>query len=509
MLNTSDVLLINPGGRKRIYQSLSDDLAAIENPVWVGLLASFLIARGRSVSVLDANAENLSPAECALRAADMNHRLTVVTVYGHNPSASTQMMPSAGAICREIKKLSPDHPVMLLGGHVSALPLRTLEDEEADYTCRGEGPLTILSLLEALEGGRPEDIEKVPGLVLRGRDLGCTVPAPLIEDPSVEMPQMPWHLLPMSTYRAHNWHCFGGGDRKPYAAIYTTLGCPYKCSFCCIQAPFKPGEAAIGMKNTINSYRFFDPRRVIGWIDTLVQEYGVRNIKFADEMFVLNKRHVEAICDLIIERGYDLNIWAYARVDTVQDALLEKMRRAGVTWLAFGIEAGSSKVRDAVSKSFSRETIRDAIERVKRAGFSVGGNFIFGLPQDDHQSMQETLDLAIDLQPEYANFYCAMAYPGSALYDDALRSGARLPKTWAGYSQHAVDCLPLATSHLESHEVVAFRDAAFKTFYSDPSYLSMMERKFGRAALDEIRFMTSFDLERAAPAEPRMENAGP
>ena len=77
------------------------------------------------------------------------------------------------------------------------------------------------------------------------------------------MPGSAWDLLPMDRYRAHNWHCLGDLERQPYAAIYTTLGCPYHCSFCCIQAPFKAGEQVAGIKDTVNSYRYWSPARVV------------------------------------------------------------------------------------------------------------------------------------------------------------------------------------------------------------------------------------------------------
>ena len=249
----------------------------------------------------------------------------------------------------------------------------------------------------------------------------------------------------MSKYRAHNWHCLGGRDRQPYAALYTTLGCPYHCSFCCIQAPFKSGEEASGYKPSVNTYRAWSPDRVIEQIDLLVERHGVRNLKIADEMFVLNRRHVLGICDRIIERGYDLNIWAYTRVDTIKDGMLEKLREAGFRWLAVGVEAGADRVRADVDKGFAQEEVYRVIERICAAGIHVIGNYIFGLPEDDLDTMKETLDLAIDLNCEFANFYSAMAYPGSPLYAAAVRQGVPLPRQWSGYSQHAAR-LPTAAN---------------------------------------------------------------
>ncbi|MCG3774475.1 MAG: Hopanoid C-2 methylase [Nitrospira sp.] len=305
-----------------------------------------------------------------------------------------------------------------------------------------------------------------------------------------------WDLLPMEKYRAHNWHCFGDLKREPYASIYTTLGCPYHCSFCCIQAPFKSGEKLLGMKATTNSYRFWSPELVVSQIDLLVEKYGVRNIKVADEMFVLNPRHVLGICDRLIERGYNLNIWAYARVDTVKEGMLEKLKKAGFTWLAFGIESGSDRVRDGVDKSFSQEEIFSTLKRVRAEGINVAANYIFGLPDDDANSMKATLDLALEVNAEWANFYCTMAYPGSPLYEQALREGWRLPSTWSGYSQHAVDSVPLPTRHLPAAEVIRFRDAAFNTYFGEARYLEMISGRFGVETADHIRQMTSYRLER-------------
>jgi hypothetical protein len=110
--------------------------------------------------------------------------------------------------------------------------------------------------------------------------------------------------------------------------------------------------------------------------------------------------------------------------------------------------------------------------------------------------MQETLDLAIELKTEFANFYSAMAYPGSPLYRQAIANGWPLPETWSGYSQHAVDTLPLPTKHLKASEVLKFRDDAFKRYFADQSYLDYVERRFGGDTVAHIREMSSHQLER-------------
>ena len=491
-----DLLLVNPGSRARIYQALGMTLAAVEPPVWAGLIATFIRRRGFSVGVLDGDAEDLGADETAEQVAERDPTLTAVVVYGHQPSASTQNMTSAGQICTALKKRAPALKTLLVGGHVAALPERTLREQDADFVCGGEGPHTVLELLEALKSTNP-DYGRVRGLYYRDGDrTSRTTSAPLVSELDQEMPEIAWDLLPMPKYRAHNWHCFGHLQRQPYAALYTTLGCPFHCSFCCIQAPYRSGEKTLGYKESVNSYRFWAPEAVIRQIDTLVERYGVRNIKIADEMFVLNPKHVLGICDAIIARGYDLNIWAYARVDTVRDAMVDRLKRAGFNWLAFGIEAASERVRDDVDKGFGQDLVYKTVEKVRDAGINVIGNYIFGLPEDDHATMQATLDLALDLNCEFANFYSAMAYPGSPLYALALRNGWPLPEKWSGYSQHSVDTLPLPTKYLSAPEVLRFRDHAFQVYFTSPRYLDMVARRFGPETVQHIRYVTRHKLER-------------
>ena len=492
-----DIVLINPSSRAQVYQALGTELAAVENPVWAGLMATYCRTRGLSVEIIDAEAECLSASEVADRVAYLKPVLAAVVAYGHQPSASTQIMSAVGRACSAVKIAAPDQPVLLLGGHVAALPERTLREEEADFVAAGEGLHTLVGLVEALKAPAA-DLSIVPGLWFRdaGR-LRRGPEAPLVAKLDTEMPGVAWDLLPMSRYRAHNWHCLGGQARQPYAAIYTTLGCPYQCSFCCIQAPFKNGEVALpGEKQPPNSYRFWSVDHVLAQIDTLVNEYGVRNIKIADEMFVLNRRHVVGICDGIIARGYDLNIWAYTRVDTIKDGMLDKLKTAGFNWLAVGIEAGADRVRTDVDKAFSQEQVYDVVRAIQTAGISVIGNYIFGLPEDDHATMRSTLDLALDLKCEFANFYSAMAYPGSPLYALATKRGVPLPQRWSGYSQHSRDSLPLPTRYLPAREVLRFRDAAFTEYYTDAGYLEMVERRFGAESVADIQRMTAINLER-------------
>ena len=167
MTHGIDIVLINPGDRRTVYQGLGIELAAVEPPFWVAVLAAYLRQEGFRVSIIDANAENISPDETAQRAAELKPLLSCVVVYGSQPSASTQNMTTAGEICRKLAERQAGK-VAIGGLHPSALPERTLKEEAVDFVMEGEGPETLKRLLHELATSQP-DFSRVPGLWYRDR----------------------------------------------------------------------------------------------------------------------------------------------------------------------------------------------------------------------------------------------------------------------------------------------------------------------------------------------------
>ena len=488
----TDLILVNPGAHAQVFGILGSALSGIEPPTWCAMIASFVRSRGYTVRVIDAEGENLSPDQTASRVSEYDPAIAFVVVLGNNPSASsTPKMTAAGELLRAIKGRAPQVITMIGGLHPSALPERTLREEAADYLCQGEGFHTALGLLELIREGRVPAEPVVPGLWYRQDGQVRSNPLAPLVNPD-DLPMAAWDLLPMGKYRAHNWHCLSHLDhRSPYAAIYTSVGCPFNCSYCNIRA----------MQNLKPGIRFRSPHNVVAEIDYLVKNFNIKNFKFIDELFALKEDRVNRICDLIIEGGYDLNIWAYARVDTVNERMLRKMKQAGINWLAYGFESGNKEVRQGVEKKFDQETMRRAVEMTHAAGINIIANFMFGLPDDDLASMRETLDMAKEFNCAYANFYCVMAYPGSQLYDDSVRDGTPLPATWHGFGQYSADTVPLATKHLGGEEVLAFRDTAFNEYFSDPRYLKMIEGKFGPDVVEHIKTMLGHRLVRRLTAD--------
>ena len=203
------------------------------------------------------------------------------------------------------------------------------------------------------------------------------------------------------------------------------------------------------------------------------------------------------LCELIIDRGYDFNIWAYARVDSVRKDQLELFKEAGVNWLCLGIEAGNQQVRLEIDKGrFKQVNIRDVVQNIKNAGINILGNYMFGFPEENYENMQETLDLALELNTEHANFYAAMALPGSPLHLYARQQGWDIPKRFEEYAFLSYDCRPLRTKYLTGAEVLRFRDEAWHKYFTHKPFLDLVEKKFGVESRNNVVELEKIKLKR-------------
>ena len=465
-----DCLFISPDSSRESYQGLAQDYSAIELPTWAVLLAGALRSQFE-VSILDPLAEGLTDEQAVARVLDAKPRYVCFVVYGQNPNSGTTNMAGAERLARLLKAACAI-PLVFIGSHVSALPEQSLALPYVDYVLPGDGLQALEFLLE----------------------YGA-VPQVMWSRPSSSFEGYAWDMLPdfFSRYRAHDWHA-NYGARSPAAAIYTSLGCPFKCEFCMINLVNRSRPSQLDASESAG-IRKLDIRGVLAEFEHL-RDRGVRNVRISDEMFFLDRRHYAPIVQGLIERNLGLNLWAYARVDTVRPEYLSDFKRAGINWLALGIEAGNQSIRREASKgSFEDTDVRQVVREIQAHGINVVGNYIFGLPDDTLDTMMQTLDLALELRTEHANFYPCMALPGSPLARRALTDGAlEGPRTWSSYGFLAYDCVPLPTKMLSAAEVLRFRDEAWHTYFTDPGYLELVERKFGTS--EHLRKQAAVPLKR-------------
>ena len=502
-MKSIDILFVHPNAANKIYQDLSHNHSAIEPPIWAGLLNTACSKKGFSSSVLDCELNRFTYEESVKKIKEVNPKIACFVVYGQQPSASSQNMEGATSISRILKNMFPEIKILFVGGHVAALPFQVLNDEKSiDFVCLNEGVYTIFNILKVENLNDSRFLKKVNGLGFRDEDGVIVinqpekiVPKKLLDN---DLPGVDWSLMPsLKNYRTSGWHSWTNNSIKsPFASIYTSLGCPYKCSFCMINIINRVNNSSNVSSEHSNSFRWWSPKFIINQFEFFAKN-NVKNIKIADELFVLNPNHFLNICDLIIDRGYDFNIWAYSRVDTCKPSYLDKLYKAGVRWLALGIESPKDDVRKGAHKqSFKEVKIMETVNQIQNSGINVAANYIFGLQDETKESMEFTLDFAMEANTPMVNFYTAMAYPGSPLYLESVSKNIPLPKSYSGFSQHSKDTLNLPSKYLSSGEILKFRDKAWQEYHTNPKYLSLIKNKFGKEALNDLVNTTKIKLER-------------
>ena len=506
---TLDVLFINPGNAAAIYQGLSKDFSAIETPTWALLLAESCRSKGFKVSILDVNAEGIDNFEATKKIIELNPRLLVMVVYGQNPNSGTVNMSGAINLTNEIKKQTKDIIVSAIGSHAQALPIETMETEKnLDFIFTNEGVYSLWNVL-SLQKIEFKNLKEIKGLCLRDEELNkvlMTPPEKIVPQSrmDIDMPGYAWDLLPykkkrLDMYRAHFWHGnYDFEERYPFAAIYTSLGCRFKCNFCMINIINRDDNDEVGQASNYANMRYWSPDFIIKEFDKLV-EMGVKNIRISDEMFLLNKKFYLPLCKLLKERGYGkfLNMWAYSRVDTVNPKYLSDVKEAGIKTLALGIESGDQKVRLEVTKgAFTDTNVNEVVKMIHDAGLEVAANYLFGLTSDTYESMEKTLKLSLELCTLGWNAYAVLPIPGSEIYKESKSKNLSIPKDYLDFSFHSYTTIPLGTDYLTPAEVLKFRDEAFIKYHTNTKFLKKIKKKFGKIAVGNIENMNKIRLKR-------------
>lgn len=502
-----DCIFLVTKSSKKTYQKLSHTYSAIEPPTWALLLAESTRSVGFKVNILDANAENLSVEEILKRIKDNSPKLICLVVYGQNVNAGTTNMSGAIHTSEYLKKFI-SIPISIIGSHVQALPIETLKKEKSiDFVFTNEGVYSLRNLLK-LSDFSSNNLSKIKGIAFRNQNkIIINAPEQIVpnEKMDIDLPGYAWDLLPfkknpLDLYRAPMWHAeYDFEKRTPYASLQTSLGCQFGCNFCMINILNRNDNDEIGVASNYSKMRFWSTNFIIKEFDKLIK-MGVKTIRIVDEMFLLNPKYYIPLCEQLAERNKDdsLRIWSYSRIDTVKrPEILKLVRRAGIKWLALGIESGEKSVRLEVDKGkFEDVDVRKVIQKVHEADINVMANYIFGLPGDTKETVKKTFDLSLELCTAGWNTYGAMALPGSYLYKKALEEGKQLPDTYEGFSFHSYETLPLPTEKLSAREIITLRDEAFNQYHNHKPFLNLIEKKFGKEAAKNIVDMTKIKLKR-------------
>ncbi|MEK7817569.1 MAG: radical SAM protein [Actinomycetota bacterium] len=411
---------------------------AVWAPVTLATAAAVLRNEGFEVRLVDGSVEDIDRERLSALIADYRPDLVVI-------NTATPSIESDISVASLAKEAWPNARTLAIGIHTSALPESCFEmDEGLDMVVRGEPEYTIRDVALALrdDGG----LEGIPGLSFRENgSVKSNQDRPFIDDLD-ELPFPAWDLIDTGRYRLP----FSG---RCFLLVASARGCPYPCTFCA-------NKAYYGAR-----LRKRSPEKVVDEMEWASREFGISDFLIWSESFTNDQDYAIATAEEISRRGLEISWVCNSRVDTVSPRLLKAIRDAGCWMIGYGIESGSQQVLDSVRKG---ATITDAVQAVRMArevGLEVTGHCILGFPGETEETMRQTIEFARFLNLDYAQFYCAVAFPGSGMYDQCRESGWLDNFDWSYYEQNFS---VLTTPQLTSEQVMQAREKAYREFYLQP-----------------------------------------
>ncbi len=356
-------------------------------PLGLAYLASTMEKHGKSVQILDAYAEGLTWGEFEER-----EKASGAQVLGF-----TGMSPVIDTTFKAIRIARPSAEHIILGGpHATAYKEKVFEQcPEVDSVIYGEGEETFLELLSALERGG--SLSGIPGVITKSTTGPPRRPIKNLDS----LPPPARHLLPNHLYR------YPLAPGKRVTTMFVTRGCPFSCTFC--------DTSVFGQL-----YRVRSPENVVNEMEDAVNTYRAQTIIFYDDLFTVKKPWVLSVCKEIIRRSVRVDWKCESRVDIIDAEMLEAMKEAGCSLIAYGVESGNQKTLDYLQKKTTLEDARRAFHLTKRARIQPMAYFILGVPVETWEDALRTIDFSIELDPAYVQFSILSPTYGTRAYEEAM-----------------------------------------------------------------------------------------
>ncbi len=435
----------------------------------VGYLAAAVKARGHEVVLVDAMAGGLG-FEAALAAVSA----ASPGVMGIS-CLSFRSAPGAYEMARRLRDAFPDVPLVIGGPHVTDDPEEVLRDCPAiDVAVPGEGETIFADLVDALAAG--QRWEAMDGILHRNADgeIVATAKRSCVRDlDEVAFPDRSIYDRELYSPLPN----LGMDTRLPTTVMAVSRGCAWgRCTFCS-----RGGRYA-------SPYRRRSPENVVDEIRAMVQEYGVRNIKFLDDNFCVDEAWLDGFCGLLEESGLGVKWAVLARVDTVSRATLHRMARAGCTSVQYGIESGNQELLDLVKKGITLDEIRNAVRWANEAGLSVMATIMIGLPTETPEMSRKTIRFACQLGVDYLHFWPFGLMAQTRIEEVALREGRLMPT-----SDEDIYQSNYVPQTYESREAVTrMVRYAYLRYYLRPSFILRVLAKSARNPLLFKNYFAAF-----------------
>lgn len=446
------VLLLNPPGPRgcgyiregRCEQRLSS-FAYRMPPISLASIAALLLRNGHEVRILDAGTRPLPLEEVAYRVAAFRPDLVVFNVATPTYQADVEAITA-------VSRVTGAHRTVI-GVHGTALPDRTLQEASIASVVRGEPEATVADLARALDAGA--GLDGVAGLSFRGVDgTQHNADRTWIADLD-DLPEPARDLLPEREYVLPIIN-------RPYTLVIPSRGCPHRCIYCTAHLYYG------------RRLRWRDPVRVVDEIEGIAARGVVRDVVLWSDTFTLDREPVLHFCAEMARRRLGVRWMCNSRVDTLDGVLAHRMKEAGCVGVSLGVESGDQGMLDRMKKGTTPGQAFAAVRAAREAGIPVLAQFILGIPGETPDSLRRTIDHAIDLNPDYAQFYCATPMPGTELWEQAVREGFLVS---SDFSRFEFNVANLSTPWLSAEDLRRWRRRAYQRFYLRPRTLTAMMRR--------------------------------
>jgi radical SAM superfamily enzyme YgiQ (UPF0313 family) len=422
-------------------------------PMWLCYAAGLLEQHGFEVLLIDAPASRMTNPELYHRVSEFSPQMVVV-------NTSTPSIGSDVGVADYLKK-STEAFTVVVGTHPSALPEETLKMAPSiDAAGRGEYEITLRELASCLQNdSNPpvEELRKIDGLSFsRHGEVHHNQDRELNND----LDSLPFvskmykkHLNYKEYFYAHSKH--------PIITTISGRGCPHRCVYCVYPQVFS------GRK-----LRYRSISNVLDEIEYILSEFpGVKEIMFEDDTLTISNVRCQEFAEEILRRGLKV-IWsANSRCD-VDLKTMQLLKRAGLRLFCVGVESGVQDVLDSMNKKLKIERIRQFFVDARKAGILIHGCFLVGNPEKTKETLKKTLQFAKELNPDTAQFFPIIVYPGTEAYEWAKRNGYLTTENnekWLTESG-LHNCI-VSRPGLSSSELVDFCDQARREFYLRPKYI--------------------------------------
>lgn len=431
-----NILLVNPS-----QYELYGELQAPEHPpMGLAYLGAVLEQTGHKVRIIDIDADGIKENDFVRIIKTSNFDMAGVT-------ALTPTYSKAVYITKLVKKNSDAYTI--LGGiHPTVMPEDSIIPESVDFVIKGEGERTIIELASCLsQYGKLDDID---GLVYKNNGkIIINKDRTLIDDlDSIPFPAR--HLFNNQSYT------YPDALFYPILPVITSRGCPGNCTYCNTRNIFTGRFRARSASNLVDEF------------EEMIEKFGVKEIHIWDDNFTTSKSRVFEIRDEVKRRKLKIK-FAFPnglRIDFLNKDVLKTLKDMGTYSIALGVESGNQQILDRINKGISLEEIREKFSLAKEMDLEIWAFFMIGLPGETKETILETINFAVELNPIVAKFHILKPFPGTKIYEEFLKDGLITDMNFDNYGIHTRPVHRLLT--LSEDELLEWQNRAYRMFYLRP-----------------------------------------